>query len=390
MADCYAFLDTDGQFLFVRQRNGAWEAVDRPFEVGPKGRKLTVFVDGLDVLNLEVTIPSKSESEVRKAAPFAVEDELAVSVEDAHIALSAAGEGSEGSRRVSVVSPERMTEWIAHLDKAGLSDADIVAAHAVLPLGDRMIDAGDVVLGRSAGRTYAYDRSAGRDVFAGLAGRGAITIEGDAFAEQLGRPSAGAGYTTKQALLAQLAEWANAGPATWPTLRQGQFGVRQSVDMSGIGKWRLVGSLAAALGIGWFAAIWFEINGLAARDAMLTKRTAEFVEAGWPAANGDPNAVLRTDVSGAIKPISANSVSPLTLLASLYEAMETEGDSELKSVRYSRERQEMTVRIGFADFVSVDRLSSALEELGVSVETGDARQSGRQVIGELTLRGANA
>lgn len=390
MADCYAFLDTDGQLLFVRQRNGVWEPVERPFEVGPKGRKLTVFVNGLDVLNLEVAIPSKSESEVRRAAPFAVEDELAVSVEDAHIALSAAGDGAEGRRRVSVVAPERLDAWIEQLDRHGLGEANIVAAHAVLPLGDRMIDAGDVVLGRSGGRTYAYDRSAGRDVFAGLAGRGAIAIEGETLAEQLGRTAECAGYQTKLALLARLAEWAESGPATWPNLRQGAFGVRQSVDMSGLGKWRLVGGLAAALGIGWFASIWLEINGLAARDALLAKRTTEFVEAGWPSANGDPNAVLRTDVSGTVTPISANSVSPLTLLASLYEAMESEESTEIKSVRYSRERQEMTVRIGFTDFVSVDRLSSTLEALGVSVETGDARQSGSQVIGELTLRGGDA
>lgn len=390
MADCYAFLDTDGQLLFVRQRNGVWESVDRAFEVGPKGRKLTVFVDGLDVLNLEVTIPSKSENEVRKAAPFAVEDELAVSVEDAHIALSSASTSSDGRRRVSVVAPERLETWIELLERLGLGDANIVAAHAVLPAGDRMIEAGDVVLGRSGGRTYAYDRSAGRDVFAGLAGRGAIAIEGDALAEQLGRPSESSGYTTKAALLARLAQLAEESAISWPELRQGAFAVRQSVDMSGIGKWHLAGGLAAALGIGWFASIWLEINGLAARDAMLTNRTTEFVEAGWPSANGDPNAVLRTDVSGAVTPISANTVSPLTLLASLYEAMGSEEASEIKSVRYSRDRQEMTVRIGFADFVSVDRLSSTLEELGVSVETGDARQSGTQVIGELTLRGGDA
>lgn len=390
MADCYAFLETNGQLHFVRRRNGAWQPVDRSHETGPNGRKLVVFVDGLDVLNLEIAIPSRSEAEVRKAAPFAVEDELAVSLDDAHLALSAQSDRAEGRRRVSVVAPDRLNTWLDQLASAGLGDAQIVAAHSVLPMGNRIIDAGSFVLGRAGARTYAYDRSAGRDVFAGLLGKGDVTIEGRSLAEQMGRRTDRDGYTTRAALLAQLAEWAETAELSWPGLRQGAFGVRQSVDMSGLGKWRLVGGMAAALGIGWFASIWLEINGLSARDTLLTNRTTEFVEAGWPSANGDPNAVLRTDVSGTVTPISANSVSPLTLLASLYEALGTDQANEIKSVRYSYDRQEMTVRIGFTDFVSVDRLSDRLKSAGVSVETGDARQSGNQVIGELTLRGGDA
>ena len=81
--------------------------------------------------------------------------------------------------------------------------------------------------------------------------------------------------------------------------------------------------------------------------------------------------------------------SPLTMLAMLYQALDEGNDGDLKSVRYQSQRQEILVRIGFSDFVSVDQLSARLSDRGVLVTTGNARQNGSQVIGELTLGGSD-
>jgi general secretion pathway protein L len=85
-------------------------------EVG--NRSVIVLVPSIDLLTTTVLIPGRSNSKIKAALPFALEENLAEDVENLHFAV---GERQPNGRLpVSVVANEKMDGWIKRL-----SDADI-------------------------------------------------------------------------------------------------------------------------------------------------------------------------------------------------------------------------------------------------------------------------
>jgi len=85
-------------------------------EVG--NRSVIVLVPSVDLLTTTVLIPGRSNSKIKAALPFALEENLAEDVENLHFAV---GERQQNGRLpVSVVANEKMNGWLKRL-----SDADI-------------------------------------------------------------------------------------------------------------------------------------------------------------------------------------------------------------------------------------------------------------------------
>jgi len=81
-------------------------------------RSVIVLVPAVDLLTTTVLIPGRSNSKIKAALPFALEENLAEDVENLHFAV---GERQENGRLpVSVVANEKMHGWLKRL-----SDADI-------------------------------------------------------------------------------------------------------------------------------------------------------------------------------------------------------------------------------------------------------------------------
>jgi general secretion pathway protein L len=87
-------------------------------------RQVIVLVPSAEVLTTSVDIPVKG-AKLLAALPYALEEFLAEDIEDLHFA--AGTKRSSGRTPVSVVSIERMNEWISALDYAGISPDSIVA-----------------------------------------------------------------------------------------------------------------------------------------------------------------------------------------------------------------------------------------------------------------------
>lgn len=383
MADVFALLREDGSLLYARRKGDGWHVSDRPGDTGARGRKLCVFVLGTDVLGLQASIPARNEAEARRAAPFAVEDDVAEPIENSHVALGPKPEEGQIMRPVYVASNDQMQTWLNLLSAADLQDASLVAAHSVLPSGNILLEAGDLVLGRLGTRTFALERSVGDDVFLGLIdGHTDIAVHGDSLAKALRLDAAGQGAIDEQALLTTLAQWAS--QTTLLDLRQGAFQARRRVDMQGIKNWRLVGALAAALVVGWFTTMLVQNRAMTARTATLDKRITEFVEAGWPEANGDTQRAL-AQINTRRGSVGTSFPSVLTASSILFAGLETVQGSELRSLRYDRRRQQLSAVVAFDGFSGADALTAEIEKSGLSVRAGDARQSGNRVIAELTL-----
>ena len=137
MSQAYALLQPDGSLLTVRQKGSGWAVSTGSQGVDARGKNLTVFLNGLDVLGVSAIIPARNENEARRAAPFAIEDEIAETVETSHVALSAPDKSDPSApRRINVVAVETLSEIMTLLSDAGLNDSAIFAAHSVLPNKD--------------------------------------------------------------------------------------------------------------------------------------------------------------------------------------------------------------------------------------------------------------
>ena len=109
---------------------------------------------------------------------------------------------------------------------------------------------------------------------------------------------------------------------------------------------------------------------------------------GWPELNGDVQQALATaHASG--NDGTQGFLSLLDATAALYNAMNEIQGCELRSLRYDRGRRQMTASVAFQSFADVDRLTAVLNDGGLLARSGDARQSGSRVIGDLTLEASS-
>lgn len=385
MARLYALLQPDGSLLVARPRGNGWRISDGLQGADANGRNVTVFLNGFDVLGLSAVIPARNEAQARRAAPFAVEDDLADAVENSHVALALPNKQDPvAPRLLNIASMGALKEISDDLSERGLSEAEIVAAHSVLPQQDILVEGPGLLLGRLGGRSFAIDASIGRDVVVSLLEpHPEAVIYGKHLSQAINRPSRGAGAESREALLMQLIEWVETvGPGI--NLRQGQFAPSRSIEFGGLKHWRMVGILAAVAAIGWFGTLLVETQAMKDRTAGLDQLATEFARTGWPETNGDVQQVLA--LSASERGASAQSFpSLLDASAILYDALAQIEGSELRTIRYDRLRGQMTASVAFESFADVDRLTAIVNTTGLRARSGDSRQSGSKVIGDLTL-----
>jgi len=131
------------EFLVIRLPADAhapaeWIAVDAsgarrgPPVTGPlaeaaadvRDRKVIVLVPGADVLTAAVEVPVEGGARLQAALPYALEEQLAEDVETLHFA--AGPRRASGKVPVAVVSRERLAEWLARLEDAGIQPWSMV------------------------------------------------------------------------------------------------------------------------------------------------------------------------------------------------------------------------------------------------------------------------
>lgn len=385
MAQVYALLEPDGSLLVARPRGNDWIVSNSLSGADKNGRNVTVFLSGFDVLGLAAIIPAKNETQARRAAPFAIEDEIGDAIENSHVALAPPNKQDPSEpRRLNVASSDALRDIVNELSAKGLSEADLVAAHSVLPPQDILFEGPGLLLGRLGQRSFTLDASIGRDVVVSLLdGYSDVMVCGDHLSQALNRPSQGSAAESREALLKQLIAWAR-NSDLGINLRQGQFAPSRSIEFTGLKQWRMVGAIAATAAIGWFGILAVETHGMKQRSAGLDQLAEEFARVGWPETNGDVQQVLALSAS---ERGSSGQAFPSLLDASaiLYDALSQVEGSELRTIRYDRLRGQMTASVAFESFADVDRLTSIVNTTGLRARSGDSRQSGSKVIGDLTV-----
>jgi general secretion pathway protein L len=83
------------------------------------GRRCTVLVNGIDVLNAQAELPAASQARLRQIAPFSLEESLADDLE--HMAFAIGTRFASGATQIAAVATNRMDAWLAQLRAAGLA-----------------------------------------------------------------------------------------------------------------------------------------------------------------------------------------------------------------------------------------------------------------------------
>ncbi|MEP1144032.1 MAG: type II secretion system protein GspL [Henriciella sp.] len=389
MAKIYALLQPDGSLLAARQKGRDWVVMSELHGVEGKGKNVSVFLNGLDVLGLSANIPARNETQALRAAPFAIEDDLADAVENSHVALRALNKTDPSApRRINVVSIDAMTGFSEQLDAFGLSEAALIAAHSVLPDTNILFEGPGVLLGRLGDRSFAVDASLGRDVVLSfLDPHPQVQVFGQHLAQAVNRTADGDGANDLEAFLLRLIEWAETG-SSGIDLRQAQFAPRRSLELEGLAHWKLAGALAAVTAIAWFGTVLMETGAMNQRSTELGALSTEFARVGWPELGGDVQQVLALTQSTRLSN-AQTFPSLLDVSAVLYDALAQVEDSELRTIRYDRLRGQMTATVAFKNFADVDRLTAIVNTSGLQARSGDSRQSGSRVISDLTLESAS-
>lgn len=381
MAQVYALMGPEGALLFASRKGKGWRVGTQRPDCGPQGRNLTVFADGRDVLGLSVNLSARTERDARRAAPFAVEDEIAEPIDRVHMAL---GPPEESERRLEVVSSALMQDWVDYLTGLRLSEAQLVAEHSVLPQGNCLVQTANGYLGQVGSRRFAADLDVSPDVLLSQVGtHQALTVYGGELAAWFPDAQARDGLSSQEDTLTWLAEQAEAHSAV-TNLRQGSFKYRRPVEFGDFRQWKVAAMLSALLGVSWFANVILETHGLNKRIDDLTRVSDAFVEIGWPKAGGDVSVALAS-IQSERGNVAVRFPSVLTAMAILYESLGDVSGTELRSIRYEQARNVLSAVVAFDSFAGADQLEAAIESRGLSAQSNDARQSGNKIIGDVII-----
>lgn len=385
MADLFILLPAqEGEPPLFAWKSGAdWTVADqRPSGRFGRGETAVAFVPGTSVTSFKANILTRKPAEAQRTALFAVEDDLAQPVEQVHVALGPVGE--TGERTVHVASLEDMMRWTAMLERYGLPDADLVACHDVLPEGNIAVEAGTEILFGQGDTTFACDRDAPDDFITTIAPDKLDIVYGASLARRLGYTGRIEAIDTPEDLVGRLASWYTDKPSTaFVSLRSGEFGITHKLELKGIERWRTVAALAGIGAVLWVATVFMETAALDRQATELRARTSAIVTSFVPSANGNISTAI-TSLQQSQRAASS-SLRPTTATAALYEAVAPTSEAEVRSLRYDAGSGRLTALVVFDNYSEADAIGARLEEMGLSVTLGEARQSGSRVLGEFNI-----
>lgn len=369
----------DGPISVALPRGGGdWEEVGAPDYKPRANDEIVVFVPGTEVTEHRAAIPARNEREARRAALFAIEDELASPVESLHIALS--GKGEDGQRIVLVCSAERMTAWNNRLKREGWPVACLTPDYMALPATASAADTGLRLIFNLGTRRLALDGGAPGDLVSAVAGlsEGDPALHGAGIARRLGRT----GEPLPGGTAAALATLAG-GRQDFLDLRQGPFAQRQGMALPQVSLWQRAAGLAAAAGVVAIANVVLETRALnASADSHRAEAQALYAQY-FPAEGRISNPATRVQQKLASQ--RATSLSFLDTSAVLYDAIGQLDGANLRSLRFDAETGEFRASVDYARYGDDLRLAELLGRAGLTATLGDTRSVGSGINGELRL-----
>ena len=355
--------------------------------------RVVVLVDAADVLAISCRVPGRSAAQIRRAAPYAVEEFVTEDIDTMHVACGAV----DGQNVECLVAPRSgIAAWLQLLASAGVAPGYLTSDAMALPVAEQAVT---VVYDGNAALVRAPGQAASVDV-ANLPG--VLEALGADFAEEpvpVLRQVGGAltdlelsqaGFAPRQLetvdyagpVLAYLAEsFAAAGAAN---MLQGEFAARRRAK-GAWAPWRAVAasaSAAAVLALGVLAAqgIWANQKADALQQEAVDLFRAIYDVDRVP---GNPATRMRFRLGQAVGTESGFH----RLAGQLGMALgELQDRFDLVSLTYS-ERRGLGAEVLVSDYDTLESLQATLAARGVELEVAAAEQFEQRVRANLRLSG---
>lgn len=362
-----------------------------------KGRKLTAFVPGEQVLVFPAEIPSRNLQKVQQAAPFILEDKLAADVETLHFSAELR---DADKPLVAVTEQDRMRRWLGEMAEAGLEPVQLMAdVTALPPPADGVVvalDAGYAVVRFADGSGFTTERDLAMDVLR----RRLAEREGDApplkIALHAGAADDGAGFAAsligaevaqhplQDGLLPLLA--ASLRRQRGLNLLQGAFQIRTGFQEH----WRIwrvaivLLAVCLVLGLVQQGVSYIRLKREAgALDTQVTQLFNQAMPGSRQVAGAERSRMqsLLTQLQG-----GGNAGSLLSLLSDLGGAMAANPSIQVIAVDYRSGTLEAQLQA--SDIGGLDALKTALsKQNGLTVTLDSVSAAGSQVTGRIALSG---
>ncbi|MEO3680033.1 type II secretion system protein GspL [Rheinheimera sp. FR7-31] len=344
-------------------------------------RPVVALVPASDVVLKQVALPGKPNRQVLQALPYMLEEEQAEDIEQLFLALGKVVQ-HEGqySQQVAICQRERLAQWLDWLQHAGFSVSRMLPDALLLP--EKQLPAciqlqQQWLLKQSSWQVSAIEANWWPD-YLQLAALPMLTSYSP-WPEELLQSHQLAEPELPLALLASELDKQDF------TLLQGEYKPKRQVN-----RYWQIWRTPALLALGCLALYLLQLGAtsyqLSRQAAVLSEQSRQLYLQAFPderIVNLSRQVQQKLAASG-----GAQQQSFLTLLQSLQQQLAKVPDISLDNLRFDSKRAELRFQAKGDGFQSFERLKTALEQAGFSVEQGALSNDGDKVQGSVAMRGA--
>ncbi len=355
-----------------------------------KADEAVLIVSGRDVFTGEVELLARNTKQLRTAALYQLEDDLAEPVGSLHLALGK--KPSDGAREqpVAVVSNMRMQAWkdlfqpVAETiapRQSMLVDTDMVRA-ADTPV---IFDGEGVVILFDGQRANAIDAELAPEIVPAMLQEADLAdpeyIVGD-------RPVLSmTGFTPSETISYPAFVSRFIGSASIDLYQDG-YRQQSSFDLGFARRWAVTSALAiiaAGLWLGYLGVSALQLERETERlyQSSLTAYRAMFPEESRVV---DPHRATLTKLGDSA---TGSSGSVTGLMSAFYRGLEQVENVEIVALGYNSQSNRLTSSLKFGSYQDRDKLKQVLETAGLSIELGGVAQEDGFLVGQAVIGGAS-
>ena len=374
----------DMQWRIVDSRGGTVNAGQGELDQLPRnlGGSIHLVLPGQAVSTICAHVAAKSDKQLRSAAPYAIEDELARELDDVHVSIGP--KRTLTDERVFWIADHAVLElWREALAGVGLSIRSIHADHMLSPsIQDKItyVDRGDAWLVKYDEWSASIDKSLGEPFLEAVCKQAFEAVHEDADTQSW--DTALTEYQSDDVISLLASRALEQGPS----LLQGDYqrGAEQTGSAFDFDKWKLPIGLATAAAFTVISFAAAEGAVLRAKTNDLRQETESAFKAAFPQVSRVRNlrAQLRQQMANQGGVASGEF---LVLSGLLANAVNTVEGVTVQSLRYDQQLSELQASVSFSSYQDMSLLKSTVEEAGGVVREGGSRQSGGERVGEITV-----
>lgn len=372
--------------------DGALATTPSPFVVqGESPAGVFAVVPAVDVALHVVDLPVRSDAQARRAAPFAIEDDIAVDPAEVHVAVGSVSE--HGQRVLAVASNHNMQGWIASLPLSRTGATLIPEPIALAAATDTTVIVdleATVITAFPDGSGFAVEA----DLFQRIGGEVYVDREIVDLTVYSDRPDVivpqalpqNCEITRLPALSAEeYSTLIKAGASKSAfSLLQGPYTARMPLSES-FNAWGSVLSVAAMALISYCLLLVSEAMFYSRAADDYAARTESVARQALPDVQRIVNP--RTQVLARLNGlVGANQATFLQMSSAFYTALAEVPGSRLEALLYDASRGQISATISITAYQDIDTLRSSLSRRGLEFAEGASRTSGNRVVAEVMVR----